>query len=338
MRYPNQVDDLLQRYLRQVERQLPSRVASDVVQELDSLLRDQLDARSEEAGRPVDFAMTVELLKTFGSPRETANRFHPMPRYLIGPSTYPIFLKVAGIVAGALALAAFIPCIVALVSGSLQGFGWVLLRGLGGYIQSLWGSLGVLVVVFAVLDRRGLGDGKLPGQDWDPLELPELPKREEDRINLASALAEMLSPLFLMLFLYLLPAFSFFSILPGPAGPILQHLSFEKLGIPLPMSWITGCLIAQSVLGFVLLRTGCWNVGLRWAKILLGLCSVGILGWIAVHAMPPAPESLVPLVPLHVAKLLLQLVYVLLKLMPVLMLISIVPQAWRLVRSGYGKV
>jgi hypothetical protein len=193
-------------------------------------------------------------------------------------------------------------------------------------------------VVFAVLDHRGLGDVHFTGKEWDPLELPELPKREEDRVNMAEALAEMLSPLFLLLVLCFLPALSFFSMLPGPAGQILQHLTFEKLGIHLPMAWITGCLIAQSMLGFVLLRTGCWNVGLRWAKVLLGLFSAGILGWVAFHAVSPAPESLVPFLSLHAAQAFLQLVHVLIKLIPILMLILTLKQAWNLVRSGYGHV
>lgn len=335
MSYPNQVEDLLQRYLRQVGRRLPAAASSDVLQELDSLLRDQLDGRSEALGRPVDFAMAVEMLKAFGSPSETADRFNPRPMSLIGPATYPLFLKVARIVAGALVLAVFvIPGVAALMGGGAQPPGRLLLQLLGSLVSSLWGSLGVLVVVFAVLDRKGLGAKVEVGCEWDPIELPELPNRKEDQVSMGMALGEMLGPLFGLLCLWLLVTQPSWLRLPGPVGTWFQQFRFERFGLRLPMGWITGCMLAQAALGFALIRTGSWNLGLRWAKLLLGLLNAGILTWIALHAAAPTPDALADLLPLSAAGPVLVLVHLMVKLMPLFAIVPVIQQGWSLVRAS----
>lgn len=324
--------ELLERYLWHVERRLPKRKAADVILELDSLMRDQLEAQAEALGRPIDRAMVVELLKSMGSPRETAARYHPQASYLIGPGLYPAFLKTLGAVSLALALAAFIPVVMALIAGSGGDLGWVLLRGLGTFVSSFWSSLGMLVLIFAVMDRRSSGDGIGKPDEWDPLALPEQPRRPADRVSMVEAWLEILGPIFLLVLLNASGRFS-----PLMRIPALTRITLADLGIHLPMAWVNGCLIAQVALGVAVLRTGCWNIGLRWAKILLGAFNVGILVWIAFHVGHPAAESLVHVMPLPVAHLVLQMMHIGLRLAPLLALVLLLKEVWMLVRSGFGR-
>jgi hypothetical protein len=189
-------------------------------------------------------------------------------------------------------------------------------------------------VVFAVLDRKGLGSKVSLECEWDPVELPELPTRKEDQVGMGMALGEMLGPLFGLLCLWLLVTQPSWLRLPGPVGTWIQDFSFERLGLRLPMGWITGCMLAQAALGFALVRTGSWNLGLRWAKLLLGLLNVGILTWIALHAVTPKPEVLARILPLSAAGPMLVWVHLLVKLMPIFAIIPVIQQGWSLIKAS----
>ena len=85
--------DLIDRYVQEVARRLPRNQREDVARELRSSLEDSLEGRSGVPLDQVDEDTAVELLLEFGSPREAAASYQPGPRYLIGPSHYPSFLK-----------------------------------------------------------------------------------------------------------------------------------------------------------------------------------------------------------------------------------------------------
>src|SRR5262245_27457492 len=101
------VEELLESYVREVAGQLPVRMRSDVSLELASLLREDLQARAEAAGRAPDEAMVVDVLKAFGPPREVATRYRPTPA-LIDPSETRNFLMTV-IVGSAILVALSVP-------------------------------------------------------------------------------------------------------------------------------------------------------------------------------------------------------------------------------------
>lgn len=71
---PNAIIDS---YVADVVRYLPRRQRADVALELRSLLDDELASRAADAGRPADPALVMELLTTFGAPRDVADRYRP---------------------------------------------------------------------------------------------------------------------------------------------------------------------------------------------------------------------------------------------------------------------
>jgi len=100
---PNTV---IESYVRDVTQRLPGRDRADVAMELRTLLAEELAARSAAEARPADEAMTIALLRGFGSPAQAAMRYRPTPPLLDPADTRPFVLS--GVI-GALALAAIVP-------------------------------------------------------------------------------------------------------------------------------------------------------------------------------------------------------------------------------------
>ena len=64
--------NLIDRYITEVGKHLPRKNRQDIQRELRSTLEDMLADRSEASGQPVDEAMTIALLKEYGSPQKVA--------------------------------------------------------------------------------------------------------------------------------------------------------------------------------------------------------------------------------------------------------------------------
>src|SRR5512145_2155464 len=92
--------NLIDRYIAEVGKHLPRKQRADIQAEIRSTLEDMLEERKPAEGS-VDDAMTIALLKEYGSPREVAESYVG-PRYLIGPRVYPTFELVTKIVVAVL--------------------------------------------------------------------------------------------------------------------------------------------------------------------------------------------------------------------------------------------
>lgn len=79
-------DALVEAYVRDVAGRLPRAKRNDVALELQALLRDELQGKAEMSGRAADEAMALELVRTFGSPEEVAERYRPTS-FTIIPAT-----------------------------------------------------------------------------------------------------------------------------------------------------------------------------------------------------------------------------------------------------------
>jgi hypothetical protein len=141
-------NDLIESYVNDVAARLPRRQRNDVAFELRALLREELQARAEAAGRGADAAMAIELLHGFGGPSEVAARYRPALT-IIDPADGQRFLQ-------ATVIGLAIIWGVGLLQSLQQpiGSGWDLLSVLGQWwggtvIPSLWWP-GVLVVGFGI--------------------------------------------------------------------------------------------------------------------------------------------------------------------------------------------
>lgn len=162
--------DLQERYLHAVRWGLPAAKADDIVAELRDVLASRQEDREEELGRPLTTQESGALLKDFGHPLVVAARYRPR-QWLIGPDVFPFYFFVARIV---VLIAVGLQVVVAaarIIFGDAAA-GPILAQSWGGLWASLFISLGIVTLVFAVLERVGFPTEHL--QKWGPEQLPPI--------------------------------------------------------------------------------------------------------------------------------------------------------------------
>jgi len=166
--------DLLERYLQAVGQYLPTETKDDTIAELRSNLMEQIDAREEELGRPLDFAEVATILKEHGKPEAVALRYLPQ-RSLIGPTVFPFYLLTLRRVLPIVVFWNFVARAVLFVVSRNES----LTDALVGFALGIWPSLliaaAVITAIFATIEWTRQR-GKLPGNwnEWDPAKLPAL--------------------------------------------------------------------------------------------------------------------------------------------------------------------
>jgi hypothetical protein len=266
---------IIDNYIQAVGQDLPRKNRTDIEVEIRSLIEDTLADRSKAAKRPVDEAMTVEVLKEFGSPEKMAASYRSTD-YLVGPRFYRIFLLVARIVLPV--MAAF--NLAALLLGTIQsgftwaGFGLDLLKACGNFFNMSFMGLGWAVIVLAILERTVTETSKEEEFDPHKLQAVEAPGKE-------FKLWELIVDLVFTIVVLVL-----FNVYPDKVGlyyitnlgdtnvhflPVLTAEFFRYMPF-FNMLW--GLKVALDV---YLLSQRTWRSGTRWAQIALSLLTVGVL-------------------------------------------------------------
>jgi hypothetical protein len=187
--------DLLDRYLQAVKFWLPRAHRQDIIAELSEDLRSQIEDQQVTLGRSLTDAEIEGILRHVGRPVLVANRYLPQ-RHLIGPVWFPIYAFVLKIV-----LACYlVPWIVTWVGLMLfeptgraghAGAGWLdaLGEAWGGFWLAATIAIGVVTIVFAVLERTQAKSGFL--ENWDPRKLPAV--RDPRRIPRLSSTLDLVA-------------------------------------------------------------------------------------------------------------------------------------------------
>lgn len=188
----------IDRYVHEVVRRLPRDRRADVAEDLRAQLTGEVEARLEETDRPAD-KIALERLAAHGDPAEVAYRLAPDQAVLVGPRILPFFWKcAAGVLLVHLAFTAL----------WLRGFTTVTylmpfrfaFTDTTSWMDVVFGAIanfGVVVLVFAAIQRWGMGSPSPFPSRWDPRELPPLPApRQASRAGLAARLGLALYALF----------------------------------------------------------------------------------------------------------------------------------------------
>jgi len=180
---------LIETYIKEVGRNLPKKNRLDIEEEIRSLINDTLADRSQAAGSEVDEALIVTVLKEFGPPEKVAASYLP-EKNLIGPRLYPTFLLVLRIVLIVLGVISLIGIAIHVSRDPLTSQNILKNLGLGlsGFFNMSWQVLGILVFIFAILDRTLPDLGHEP-EDWDPTKMEAIP--EPDRVDILGIVWEM---------------------------------------------------------------------------------------------------------------------------------------------------
>lgn len=271
--------DLIERYLHKVGEELPRAQRDDVKAELRSLLAEQLDERVA-AGEPPEGA-AIELLQSFGKPDDVAMRYAPPGRYLIGPHLYPYFLFFAKlnfyIVTGLFVFWS----VFGMVTGNTRLPEFLrpdsLLDWVSSWIDLLALNLGLLVVVFAILERvqRAEGASSAKKESWDPRKLPPVPAAvDPDRISEPAILGKIYAIVVLAVMLNFFPRWLGVLIFSNQGTLAIPYTAFGVfLPIPLLNVWWGGAL----ALNLWLLNLRRWTREARWVELALNVLGAGIL-------------------------------------------------------------
>lgn len=260
--------ELVDRYVVAVGRHLPSKKRADIQAELRSSLVDSLEARAQGNPSEVD---VVALLKEFGPPEKIAASYWPEGQYLIGPRLFPLFRLVAGIALAAIVIAQLVALGAALVFDPQAFPGWTFL---GDIIGSVFSALGVIVVVFALLQYFDVRP-EAEKEEWDPRSLPAI--EQPDQVRRGDLVVEITFSLIFLAILFFLPDRLGFVIYPG--GEIVLNPL-----LPAFLPWIGLALLLSVALDVFLLWRGRWEIWSRLAKIGVNLFSIGLLAYlIAAH-------------------------------------------------------
>ncbi len=254
---------LIERYVAEVGKQLPLlKGREDIEKELKSTLEDMLEDKAEQAGRPRDEALEIELLKEYGSPQKIASTYNPHP-YLIGPRLFPFFLMVLKIVvAVVVTVLLVITGIQAVTSYPILGadFMQVVTQGFGNVLSAAIAAFGNVVLVFAILERV-LPEKEIGGFsdeiDWDPASLAQQP--DPDVMKRGDLIAEIVF------------TFLGLTLLNGPF--LLPYFPDEFLKF---IPWINAVFLAEIALDVYLLRSGLWTRFTRVGKILIEAVGMAI--------------------------------------------------------------
>jgi hypothetical protein len=249
--------DLLERYLAEVRRNLPTRDADDIIAEL----RDVLTAKAEEQEEATGSVDWNALLQDFGHPLVIAARYGKR-QWLIGPELYPFYWHFLKMVVG-------IVLLVVTAFAIVRGMLWEtnVGHGITAYLSNLWwaaaSSIGSVTIVFALLDRFG-GKSAKECRTWKPLELPEV---EQKQPSIYESTFEVGAGILLLLW--------WFGFIPTPQF----GQGFRLIAAPVwqPLFWPVAALLA-SQLAFNLIR---W-LRPRWTGARGGLGAINAVGALAI--------------------------------------------------------
>ena len=304
--------NLIDIYVSEIGRRLPKKNREDIEAEIRSILQDMLDEKSRENGKPVDEEMTLEVLKTYGSPEKVAAAYLG-ERYLIGPRLYPIFtlvLRIVLVVTGILAAIGLGVALSHTAGNPINGL-VTAAKATANFIASMMTALGYIVLIFAIIEwaivragtRRDIKNLPIT-KEWDPRSL--LKVSTSNQVKLGETIVEIVGAFAaIVIFNFYPQIIGFTPSLNDVVGPQnwiagLGNLTF----IPLLseaffhfVPYLTLVWALTIILDIILLRTVQWSVPTRVGQIGLKVVNIiiaaGMLGGASLLAVTGA--SLTPI-------------------------------------------
>jgi hypothetical protein len=174
--------ELLDRYLQAVQFFLPKKQKKDIIAELSEDLHSQIEEKEAELGRALTEPELEAILKRCGSPLSVASRYLPQ-RHLIGPTLFPLYRFVLGILVLGCVVPRFLVWIGFLIFDPAD-------RGylhMGNMLETVVVFAFAATLVFAIIEWTGI---KLQLADyWNPRKLP--PVKDPNRIPRTNSLFEI---------------------------------------------------------------------------------------------------------------------------------------------------
>ncbi len=262
---------IIEQYLYEVGKRLPTKNRQEITNELRSLLLDELE---EKHGPEADEAAAKQVLQEFGAPGEVARRYSGRSA-AIAPGLTDLYFLILKIMLGAMAIAFTTVFLVELATGGVEEAA-ILGRALRLPLQILNGffaGAGAVSLIFIGITRLGWNEGMSLEADWTPEELKDVELEPETESTFGRIFAIGGS----MLAIALLNVYPQIMSLAEQAflrsGLSLGH----RLNIDLFRNYVfvfTGILVLEIVYHGIGLRTGGREIWLRLTRTGLTLVSI----------------------------------------------------------------
>ncbi|MCK5129837.1 MAG: hypothetical protein KAQ68_08300 [Clostridiales bacterium] len=277
--------ELVEKYLYAIGKKLPRKQKRDIVEELRSLIIDNLEDRVKE-GEPTDEDIS-QILIEMGSPAEVAKKYCTGTQWLIGPQLYDMYLMMCKIVLGALLLGYSVSIVVSLFSSlSGSGFGqimWYIAKNLLSIIPGILAAIGAVTLIFAIIERtskKPLDIDFAEGGKWNPSKLEPIPKKEEVVKPIESILGIVFTVFVLVLFYFYRDKIGFYYMSSlGDNWVMVKIFSQSALRTYLPL-WTISWVLSLGMYIW-LLCIGKYNMLARVFEMIVSALNIGILFFMA---------------------------------------------------------
>lgn len=263
--------EIVDRYVLEVRRHLPSDIREDVSREIGSSIDDAIDARIREAGEPPEQAAAA-VLRDFGPPKEIAGSYLSPDLCLIGPRLFRPYIRTLKIsIIGAYSIM-LVFILSYLISGNVDPglFLRAVIDATGRFPFKALVIFGLVTAVFALIERFGSPRTAEEGK-WDPSSLP--PVASGKKVNRAGLIIHS----FILAGILLLFNFSWHWI------GVINNYNGQWIFVPIVgggflrmLPWIDFYLIMTLALNIIVLRINTWHMAARIFRLALTVV-LGIL-------------------------------------------------------------
>ncbi len=266
-----EANELIERYVQEVGRHLPSSNREDIKLELKSLLFDTIEEQTAETGLEPTTKMVAEYLREFGSPEEIAAKYHP-ERVLIGAKLFPLYKLVLTIVLTVMAAFHLLGFISPFIQNESINIVQTLLNLLSSYTQTAFVVIGIVTLIMGAIERLQ-GDAfqfdPNEGPDFDPYQLP--PVEDPNRINRFEIIVGIIFSTLIIIALNFFYDRIGYIVVSGDTRETFTLLAPEfQRHVP----WLTVSFALDALLKLAVLAQGRWNRGTR--SVQLAVESFGI--------------------------------------------------------------
>ena len=192
--------ELLERYLSQIKKHLPLKDREDTLNELRSLLLEELDSKSNGSNNE---EILYEIIKNNGYPIEVAARYRnnePLISNIVRPYFYMVIKIVSAIIPSGIVIAKTVGFVTRNDPFNLMDFFLNIAYSIPSIIETLIFAYGIVFIIFVLMNRYAKDEFINEIPDFEPKSLPKIPTKVY-KISIFEYIFEILMT---VLFLYLL--------------------------------------------------------------------------------------------------------------------------------------
>jgi hypothetical protein len=256
---------LIERYLHAVKFWLPKAQQEDIIAELAEDLRSQVEDREAALGHELNEDELVAVLQKRGDPLEVASGYLPDQR-LINPALLPVYKLVLKIVL----LWVYVPLFAFIFLGpafTSARPAAVLLVCCSEYWRAAFATVGMVTIVFALLDRYQLSHGR--ADDWNPRKLPRVPGAQDTGARWKHLAGSIFGIAAAACWVYLLWHRTEFSFPDGPRfvlAPVWGEIFWP----------ITGLTLAGALIDLLSSLRPRWTRVRSYVRVGIDICGLGL--------------------------------------------------------------